>query len=718
MARQLELLAPAGAFDIFQAVIRAGADAVYFGGSEFGARAYAANFSHEEILSAIDFAHVHGRRAMLAVNTVLKEREMKERFYDYLLPYYERGLDAVIVQDFGVLRFVREQFPDMRAHASTQMSVCGKEGARLLKRAGASRVVLSRELSSEEIRAVREGTDLELECFIHGALCYSYSGQCLFSSMLGGRSGNRGRCAQPCRLPYDVYGGAGEKRNGARQNYPLSPKDLCAVDLIPLLAKSGADSLKIEGRMKQADYAAGVVAIYRKYIDRYMQYGEREYAVSEQDKKNLLALGNRCGFTEGYFKQKNGKDMITLEKSAHESGGAAKREFPECREKISGRMTAERGMPSRLSVSFAGVSVTEEGEEPQEAKNRPLTEESLRERILKTGGTPFVFEALDIQAEDGLFLSVTAINELRRRSLERLLEEFLKGTRRAAPEKRRPAECVKTRVPAANGRGQMMFSASAETTEQARALLERESVSVIYMDSAAFERKKTAGGFNDIAALARAAGKRAYYILPAVFRKHTSDFYRSVLPELEADGFLAKSYDGLGFLLERGVAPERIRLDHNLYAWSNESRAAFLALGIEGDTVPLEINRKELRHRDNAGSEMIVYGRLPLMTSAQCLQKTFGSCGHAPEVCNLKDRYGVMFPVKNHCNECYNVIYNSRPLNLFPFIDEISGFGITRARLSFTIESESQVRKILGGIGEKLSADGEYTYGHFKRGVE
>lgn len=722
MARQLELLAPAGTFETFQKVICAGADAVYFGGARFGARAYAANLSQEEALAAIDFAHIHGRRAMLAVNIVLKENEMEEQLYGFLLPYYEQGLDAVIVQDFGALRFIRENFPDMRAHASTQMAVSGKEGARLLEQSGASRIVLSRELSFQEIQAIREGTSVELECFVHGALCYSYSGQCLFSSMLGGRSGNRGRCAQPCRLPYDVYGDAGEKRNGRQQNYPLSPKDLCAVDLIPLLAKSGADSLKIEGRMKQADYAAGVVAIYRKYIDRYQKYGEQEFAVSGQDKKILLDLGNRSGFTEGYYKQKNGKDMITLAKSAHESGGArVKTDLPECREKICGHMTAKLGEPSKLTVSFAGVSVTEEGEAAQAAKKQPLTEGALRERLCKTGNTPFAFDGLDIQIEDGLFLSVTGINELRRRALGRLEEEFLQRRRRAAPERHRPAARVRALQEAfaeTKERENILLAASAETEGQARALLESSAVSVIYMDSAAFAREEAVSGFNKAAACAKAAGKQIYYILPAVFREHTAKFYQSVLPDIKADGFLARSYDGLGFLLEQGVSPERIRVDHNLYAWSNESRAAFLELGIEGDTVPLEINQKELRRRNNAGSEMIIYGHLPLMVSAQCVQKTMCVCGHEPGICYLKDRYGVLFPVKNHCNECYNVIYNSRPLHLLALKEEIAALGIRRLRMSFTIETKEQARRALAMYEERLPADGEHTYGHFKRGVE
>ena len=268
MVQKLELLAPAGSLETAKAVVYAGADAVYFGGEKFGARAYAGNLKQDEIKYAIDFGHMHGRKMILTVNTLLKEREMEEELYDYLLPYYEQGLDAVIVQDFGVMQFIRRNFKGLPIHTSTQMTAAGAEGAEFLVQAGAERIVLAREMSLEEIRKIHESVSVELESFVHGALCYCYSGQCLFSSMLGGRSGNRGRCAQPCRLPYDVYDINLKKQSGGRTGYPLSPKDLCTIEMIPELAGSGVYSFKIEGRMKQTEYAGGVVSVYRRYIDR------------------------------------------------------------------------------------------------------------------------------------------------------------------------------------------------------------------------------------------------------------------------------------------------------------------------------------------------------------------------------------------------------------------------------------------------------------------
>ena len=271
--KRLEVLAPAGSVESMKAAIAAGADAVYMGGSRFGARAYADNPDEDGMLRAIDYIHLHGRRLYMTVNTLFREEEMEE-LYAYLLPYYREGLDAVIVQDLGVMDFIRRHFPGLDLHASTQMTITSPYGARLLKEMGASRVVTARELTLEEIRGIRDQVDIEIESFVHGALCYCYSGQCLMSSLIGGRSGNRGRCAQPCRLPYDAFeSGKKETVNSPKERYLLSLKDLCTLDLLPQIAEAGVYSLKIEGRMKSPRYTAGVVRVYRKYVDRYLEYG-------------------------------------------------------------------------------------------------------------------------------------------------------------------------------------------------------------------------------------------------------------------------------------------------------------------------------------------------------------------------------------------------------------------------------------------------------------
>ncbi|SEW28332.1 peptidase U32 family protein [[Clostridium] fimetarium] len=317
MKKNIEVLSPAGSYDSFLAAINAGADAIYLGGSAFGARAFSNNFSEEELLRALDVAHIHDKKVYLTVNTLLKNNEMSEQLYSYLKPYYENGLDAVIVQDMGVLNFVKEYFPQLHIHASTQMSTTGALGAKLLKELGASRIVTARELNIGEIKDIDNNVDIEIEGFVHGALCYCYSGQCLMSSLIGGRSGNRGRCAQPCRLPYDVIKNDSVIGND-NEKYVLSPKDMCSLSILPQVIDAGVDSLKIEGRMKSSEYTAGVVSMYRKYVDKYLENGSNKYKVSDADMNTLKDLYNRGGFTNGYYVDETGKSMISLTRPNHQ----------------------------------------------------------------------------------------------------------------------------------------------------------------------------------------------------------------------------------------------------------------------------------------------------------------------------------------------------------------------------------------------------------------
>lgn len=311
-----EILAPAGSFECMKAAFNAGADAVYAGGSMFGARASAQNFNREELIEALDYAHIHNKKFYLTVNTLLKDSEIGQKLYDYLKPAYEAGLDAVIVQDYGVLTFVRKYFPNLPIHASTQMNTTGIYASKGLKELGVTRIVTARELSLEEITDIYNATGLEIESFVHGALCYCHSGQCLLSSMIGGRSGNRGRCAQPCRLNYDVLE-QGKQINKKEEKYILSPKDLCTLELIPSILKAGVYSLKIEGRMKKPEYVASVTAMYRKYVDLYLEKGVKGFHVSKDDIIALKDIYNRGGFTTGYYTKHNGAELMSTKKPNH-----------------------------------------------------------------------------------------------------------------------------------------------------------------------------------------------------------------------------------------------------------------------------------------------------------------------------------------------------------------------------------------------------------------
>lgn len=720
MGKKLELLAPAGNFAAFQAVVNAGADAVYFGGSRFSARAYADNFTEEEVLSAIDFAHIHGKKAYMTVNTLLKEQEMEEQLYDYLLPFYEQGLDAVIVQDFGVLSFLRRHFPGLSLHASTQMTVTGAFGARFLAEQGVTRVVTARELSLREIKEIYDKGHVEIECFVHGALCYCYSGQCLLSSLIGGRSGNRGRCAQPCRLPYGCLD-KNKKNIGKKVPYPLSPKDLCTIDNIPDLAEQGVFSFKIEGRMKQEEYAAGVTGIYRKYMDLYLKYGKESYQVSEEDRRKLFDLGNRSGFTKGYLNQWNGPDMLASDKPSHTKGrDELQKEIrenyieKEKKETIRGRFVMKANQPVSLTVKSDSAVIQAEGDIPVKAEKQPVTEEKIREKLLKTGDTPFLFRSMDMEVEEGLFVPVSLINELRRRALKKLKQALLSPYKRQGAKVYEPVDVSGIK----SGReSEVKLCASVENLKQFYILLKKYEVSRIYIDSMALKRDNLPEELNALYQKAKDAGKELYYILPGVFRLHTAEFYGKIIKELKTDGFLVKSYDALNFLLESGILKSSICLDANMYAWSNRTKDSFLKF-CQRDTIPLELNRKELKTRENRGSEMIVYGYLPMMTSVQCLEKTIQGCKKEFSLNYLKDRKGAIFPVKNNCSECYNVIYNSRPLDLSGVRDELPGLGITEFRLNFTIEEPGEVEQILERWLNFLPQGQDFTYGHYKRGVE
>lgn len=762
--KEIELLAPAGSYETFEAVIRAGADAVYLGGAQFGARAFAGNLGEEELLSAIDYAHVHGRQVYLTVNTLLKEDEFQGQLYEYLLPYYRQGLDAVILQDLGAFSLIKREFPELEIHTSTQMTVAGSMGAAYMKKLGASRIVTAREMSLEEIREIHEHVDIEIESFVHGALCYCYSGQCLLSSMLGGRSGNRGRCAQPCRLPYEVFD---KNRNSVqvKGNFVLSPKDLCTIDGIPALAENGIYSLKIEGRMKQAEYAAGVVSIYRGYIDGYLAdlnqarrsgmceaearaLAKERYRVSREDMQKLLDMGNRSGFTDGYYERHNGAEMITFGKANHaRTNESLQREIREkyvhpagqesqIKEKINGILKLKKDFPATIELSCGKYHILESGETVQPALKQPLSLEKVEGNIRKTGNTPFVFEELIIDMDTDIFMPVQALNQLRRTALASLFERMTEGHRRARQNGKKTREGVQGYPGATKHQpkvvldGGALLIVSIEERAQLAEVLHAEYVDAVYLDSSCYERDTLPQCLRDDVAAVRRSRKDVFFILPAVFRKQTVDFYRGIQAELLAaglDGVVAKSLDAVAFAREYLDGELDIVLDHSLYTWNREAMALLLELHPLRDTVPLELNRREIGGRYNCSSEMLIYGRLPLMTSAQCVHANTGSCDRRKTVLYLKDRYGKYFPVKNHCCECYNTIYNTTPLMLFGYGEELRGMGMAGYRIAFTLEDKMEVRRILQICkdtfltGERKIRDlfaEDYTNGHYKRGVE
>lgn len=711
-----EVLAPAGSFQTFKAVIEAGADAVYVGGSSFGARAYADNFTEEELLQAIDYAHLRGKKVYLTVNTLLKNKEINDDLYDYLLPFYLKGLDAVLVQDFGALSYIHKAFPDLPIHTSTQMTVTGIEGVRLLQSYGVTRVVMARETSLAEMKKIHEATGMELEAFVHGALCYCYSGQCLFSSLLGGRSGNRGRCAQPCRLAYTVMDE--NHKELLKDSYILSMKDMCGIRDINELKEAGVYSLKIEGRMKRPEYAAGVVSFYRKYVDSLKP-------VSDSDYNKLKSLGNRCGFTDKYYFDHNAKDMITYEKPNFAvededfvSRISARYVDTETRLPIKGICVLNEGNNSFLTVECKNYVYTATGQTVDKAQKKPLIKEDVVKRLSKTGDTSFVFEELEVIMDDNIFMPNGAINELRRSALEGLKNELL------STYVRDESRCSKQKpAPVADKSADLQAgcSASVETTAQLKEVCKSSLISRVYIDWNRYSLNDFDNEIADDIRLVTSNGKKIYIILPAVCRDKTYNFLLSkqdLLGQSAISGFVVKNYEELGWCLDK--FPDReIITDHNLYTYNDYAVNAYHELNISLDTMPLELNGREIARRSNADTEMIVYGYYPLMTSAQCVHRNSSKCDKCKQITYLKDRYNKLFPVKNMCNECYNVIYNTLPTMLFNDIARLKESKIHNLRLMFTVEDAAETREILSYFeNPSLKRRGEFTNGHYKRGVE
>lgn len=727
---EIELLAPAGSYEGFEAAIGAGADAVYVGGAAFGARAYAKNFGEEELLRAIDTAHIHGRKLYLTVNTLLKNRELSEQLYDYLLPYYKEGLDAVIVQDMGVFKMIREMFPGMHLHASTQMTVTGPEGMKFLEEQGASRVVTARELSLEEIRRMHETSPIEIESFVHGALCYSYSGQCLMSSILGGRSGNRGRCAQPCRLPYQTAlccgenGRRSEKRK-AQELCPLSLKDISTIEILPQILEAGVTSLKIEGRMKQPGYTAGVTSVYRKYLDLLFEKGAENYRVAEEDKRYLLDLFNRGGSCTGYYQMQNGPSMMAF--SNEKKTGDVSPVLRKKKEKIQGTFILFPGSPAILDVSCRGIHGFASVGEVQYAQNQPLTEERIRSQMEKLGNTEYEWENLEIQMDENIFIPMKMLNEARREALESLENELLKPYKREENNgKKRLSEDAGRKTDSPKQKNLPIYI-SCEEKSTALALYKREGIHGMYLNADAMEVC-----LDDCVS----RGMEMYLSLPHIMRGEMPRELRTRIREWMdrgMTGFLVRNLETFAVLRKAGLA-EKCVLDHSMYTWNDEAADFWKDQKVLRNTVPLELNEGEIRHRDNRDSEMLIYGYLPLMISAQCVHKNLYGCNHKEEGVTLKDRYDKEFTAKCICNPwktentdfcipCYNIIYNSIPYGLLKEKSQIDRLGVSSLRLAFTIEKPQDAVKIYEEF-RAVYRDGknppkrEYTKGHFKRGAE
>lgn len=724
--KHTELLAPAGDYNSFISAINAGADAVYLAGKQFGARAFANNFEEEELLQALDYAHLHDKKIYLTLNTLIKESEFST-VAEYLIPYYNNGLDGIIIQDIGLIPFLKDNFPSLELHASTQMTVNNYRSAKWLKEQGLCRIVPSRELSLTELQEIKDKADIEVETFIHGAMCYGYSGQCLFSSFLGGRSGNRGRCAQPCRLPYSVNNGT-LKSPKAKDIYPLSLKDLCSLPYIYELLDLGIDSFKIEGRMKSPEYVAGVTSVYRKYIDMY--YEGKRPAIEPSDLRKLNHLYIRSEMKDGYFKKHNGKDMISVEspsykgnderliESLHEQYCLGPKQIP-----VVGVLNLMIGQPAMLTLYYGDTIINSYGQTVEQAQNRPMSKEDILKQINKTGNSEFFFENIEINMEDSIFIPVKQLNNLRREALEELKNNILTKTRRACNTSNDISIGKRPRKKISNSKPLLRISVT--SPEQLMTLYDSYiEVDRVYIPADLFYLKEV--DYKDILTKKRINNTEYFLSLPLIIRKrddeylkfieHISDFF---------DGIMVKNLESLCFLQTIGYSGIIIT-DSSIYNW-NRQALTYLNHFRDEYTYPLELTLQENKALHDFEGEYIVYGRTPMMVSANCIRKTTDSCTHKSNGFSqsLTDRYRKVLPVYTNCIHCYNEVYNAVSMSCHKELQQLIKNYFYKFRLNFTNEDADTTRSIIEYYNNRLYQPDmdtefplkEYTLGHFKEGA-
>ncbi len=735
--RQIEILAPAGSMEALQSAIYAGADAVYLGGSRFGARAYADNLDTQRMKEAIAFAHLYERKIYLTTNTLLTDQEFPE-LYEMVAPLYESGLDACIVQDLGVMDYLHQHFPEMDLHASTQMTLQSGRSANILKPLGVTRFVPSRELSIQEIAQCHKDTDLEIEVFVHGALCYCYSGQCLMSSMIGGRSGNRGMCAQPCRLPYTCEG---------KMGYWLSPKDVCTLDKIPELVDAGIDSFKIEGRMKKKEYAALTALLYREYVDFYQREGREAFSREVQkpegglnrDIVKLMDLFNRGGFCGGYLFEQDKKDIMYPKKNGHfgvsvgticrtsknrvafqierdiayqdvleirdeneesryeytvKDGGSAGQiqetntlpgsgihigdtvyrrrnnqlldeiaAFPVPKVELTGSFYGRKGQEAMFSVAGKGTRITVNGEVMSKAQNRPVLAEDICKRMKRTGETEFVFTELSVDMTDDLFIPMGQLNQLRRDGIEAWKEAYLSQFYREA---KKPLEELPHE---SDNLGIVVTICNEEQLEEA---LSFDKISCYHLNLANYAKKDWERLIHRITK----AGKRVIISFPFCMPENwTFTCHDSI-------DYLINSWEMLAYVRTFKL-PGKCYLDSNMYVVNQHAWKTYQKLyKMDGFTC----------HQDASipvyeGGMRIVYGRIPMMITKGCLNRTLGMCNGKMEPKKIQNPKKDEFLVVNHCDYCYNMVYTSEP---------VRERNITQnMRFVFTTETREEVGKVL-----------------------
>lgn len=681
----MELLAPAGNMACLKAAVNSGADAVYFAAKNFGARSFADNFTDRELEDAVAYCHLHGAKAYVTVNTMTLDKEF-DALDGLVGTLAQAGVDAVIVQDLGVVRRIAQICPSLPIHASTQMTVHNLQGVLELEKLGVERVVLARELTETEIRFIKERCHAELEVFVHGAMCMSYSGQCLMSSVLGGRSGNRGKCAQPCRLPY-------HSGNGAEKFY-MSLKDMSLIAHLDALRAMGVDSLKIEGRMKGEDYVSAVVETYRRCMDE-------ERLPKKEEANRLNRVFYRGGLTDGYFADRKGADMFAFDKPDNpyrRNTDAEPTEHHERQAAVACEVRLREGEPPQITLSLGETTVTHIGAEPlAKAEKNPITAEGAEVQITKTGGTAFVFRPLAITIEGTPFVPMKVLNELRRVGIQKLESVILDKDRKTV-----------TQIPLCKPKSvaaEMQLTASVRTLEQWE---EVRKFPFVRIDVPLSLLAESAERFmQDL--------HRVVVVPPVIVSDTRMPTVKKRLDDLFAKGFRHLRAEHLWLAAEK----ERWIL-HGGHRLNVANSAAVAQLWESGfDTVCLSAELNLAQVRDIAKplpTELLIYGHLPLMITENCVLKNMKRCP-CDGVGEIADRKGKRFPVVKDDDICRSVILNSVPLYMADKLQELQQAGIACGRLLFTVESAERCRELCQQYQNGTVTDGAYTRLHFYKGV-
>ena len=693
----LEVLSPAGSSDALVAAVQNGADAVYLGYGSFNARMNAKNFTAEQLRQCVSYCHIRGVKVYLTLNTLVLDRELPA-LSQTVLEASRAGVDAILVQDLGVAQTVRQMAPEMPIHASTQMAVHNLAGVQKAAEMGITRVVLARELSRDQIAAICKESPIEVEVFVHGALCMCHSGQCYMSAMIGRRSGNRGQCAQPCRMSYGY--------DRSENRYPLSLKDNCLVGYLRDLDQLGVACIKIEGRMKRAEYVAITTRIYKD--------AALGRPVTAQQLQELRKVFSRQGFTDGYYRGRKGQHMFGTRQEEEQDRALFARaratyENTEVRRvPVQMTMQVKLGQPALLTVADdQGFWAQAQGPVPQYAVNRPLTEYTLIDRLGKTGGTPYYLSGAQVDLDPGLTLSAADINALRREALSRL--SALRGQVRTRPE----GKFAQPAVYAAH-RGKPVFTVSIQTVNQITPALLAFQPALLYMPL-----NLLVSGHPSVALACQ--NLRVCAVLPRVILDGEWDAIFRQLAQAKLLGVSEALVGNLGMIDPLRRAGYQLRGDFGLNVFNSGSANYYAALGFSALTASFELTLPQIRDLSKpVPMELIAYGRLPLMITENCvIHNRTGSCTCGSGQCSLVDRTGSRFPVVRDGGTCRSVILNSRKLYWADKLGELSSLGLWGLRLSFTTENDQQVDAVLQDhIQGAVFDPGVSTRGLYLRGVE